>query len=231
MSSLKSTWRTNFSFLISWVVVSLLTSSRAPRFSPEAAPKYLKLPKSTQLKCTSCTSQKLCVAIELPMRLNRESNLAGKKLAERTIRDAFGSCVEQGANRVIISPFFFFPGRHWHQVMFFLTVYQPHPPRSGIGLLLGKGEGLRPWDSFWYRPDLLVNAWKGAATAKEHLGIPYLITAPLGLHELRVGADYSPVRKKVLPWKFGGANKQCSLGYVSKEKVKKESRRKKSLRR
>ncbi|XP_062153102.1 sirohydrochlorin ferrochelatase, chloroplastic-like [Alnus glutinosa] len=34
----------------------------------------------------------------------------------RTIyRDAFGSSVEQGANRVIVSPFFLLPGRHWHK--------------------------------------------------------------------------------------------------------------------
>ncbi|KAL7252895.1 hypothetical protein ACSBR1_007450 [Camellia fascicularis] len=36
-------------------------------------------------------------------------------LAEPSIRDAFGLCVQQGANSVIVSPFFLFPGRHWHQ--------------------------------------------------------------------------------------------------------------------
>lgn len=71
---------------------------------------------------------------------------AHMELAEPTIRDAFGSCVEQGANRVIISPFFLFPGRHWHQDI----------------------------------PSL------AEAAAKEHPGIPYLVTAPLGLHELLV---------------------------------------------
>ncbi|KAM0058121.1 putative sirohydrochlorin cobaltochelatase CbiX [Helianthus debilis subsp. tardiflorus] len=37
-------------------------------------------------------------------------------LAEPSIRDALCSCVEKGADRVIVSPFFLFLGRHWHQV-------------------------------------------------------------------------------------------------------------------
>lgn len=40
-----------------------------------------------------------------------------QELAEPSIRDAFGLCVQQGANRVIVSPFFLFPGRHWHRVI------------------------------------------------------------------------------------------------------------------
>ncbi|GFQ05366.1 sirohydrochlorin ferrochelatase [Phtheirospermum japonicum] len=41
---------------------------------------------------------------------------AHMELAEPSIKDAFDSCVLQGAQRVIVSPFFLFPGRHWHQV-------------------------------------------------------------------------------------------------------------------
>ncbi|XVF62618.1 hypothetical protein PTKIN_Ptkin09bG0022700 [Pterospermum kingtungense] len=37
------------------------------------------------------------------------------ELAEPLIRDAFGLCVQQGAGRVIVSPFFLFPRRHWYQ--------------------------------------------------------------------------------------------------------------------
>ncbi|XVF62620.1 hypothetical protein PTKIN_Ptkin09bG0022900 [Pterospermum kingtungense] len=37
------------------------------------------------------------------------------ELVEPSIRDAFGLCVEQGADCVIVSPFFLFPGRHWYQ--------------------------------------------------------------------------------------------------------------------
>ncbi|KAL7228655.1 hypothetical protein ACSBR2_007373 [Camellia fascicularis] len=41
--------------------------------------------------------------------------LKSNSLAEPSIRDAFGLCVQQGANSVIVSPFFLIPGRHWHQ--------------------------------------------------------------------------------------------------------------------
>lgn len=71
---------------------------------------------------------------------------AHMELAEPSIRDAFGLCVQQGANRVIVSPFFLFPGRHWHQDI----------------------------------PSLTAEAAKG------HPGVSYIITAPLGLHELLV---------------------------------------------
>ncbi|KAH7657913.1 Sirohydrochlorin cobaltochelatase CbiX-like protein [Dioscorea alata] len=40
---------------------------------------------------------------------------AHMELAEPSIRDAFKLCVQQGAKRIIISPFFLFPGRHWNQ--------------------------------------------------------------------------------------------------------------------
>ncbi|KAI4350661.1 hypothetical protein L6164_005094 [Bauhinia variegata] len=71
---------------------------------------------------------------------------AHMELAEPSIGDAFESCVKQGARRIVISPFFLFPGRHWHQDIPSLT----------------------------------------AQAAKEHLGVSYIITAPLGLHELLV---------------------------------------------
>ncbi|XP_011098441.1 sirohydrochlorin ferrochelatase, chloroplastic isoform X2 [Sesamum indicum] len=71
---------------------------------------------------------------------------AHMELAEPSIKDAFSSCVQQGAQRVIVSPFFLFPGRHWHQDIPSLT----------------------------------------AEAAKDHPGVPYVITAPLGLHELLV---------------------------------------------
>ena len=39
---------------------------------------------------------------------------AHMELAEPSISDAFQRCVEQGAERVLVFPFFLFPGRHWH---------------------------------------------------------------------------------------------------------------------
>ncbi|KAE8720115.1 Core-2/I-branching beta-1,6-N-acetylglucosaminyltransferase family protein isoform 1 [Hibiscus syriacus] len=68
------------------------------------------------------------------------------ELAEPSIRDEFGLCVQRGAHRVIVSPFFLFPGRHWYQDI----------------------------------PSLTADA------AKDYPGVSYMITAPLGLHELLV---------------------------------------------
>jgi hypothetical protein len=41
---------------------------------------------------------------------------AHMELAEPSIGTAFKCCVEQGATRVIICPYFLFPGRHWDKV-------------------------------------------------------------------------------------------------------------------
>ncbi|XP_024171908.1 sirohydrochlorin ferrochelatase, chloroplastic-like [Rosa chinensis] len=71
---------------------------------------------------------------------------AHMELADPSIQDVFNSCVEQGANRVIVSPFFLLPGRHWKQDIPSLT----------------------------------------AEAAKEHPGVSYMVTAPLGLHPLLV---------------------------------------------
>ncbi|KAJ4961809.1 hypothetical protein NE237_021719 [Protea cynaroides] len=68
---------------------------------------------------------------------------AHMELAEPSIKDAFNLCVQQGAHRVIVSPYFLFPGRHWYKDIPSLT----------------------------------------AEAAKEHPGISYIVTAPLGLHE------------------------------------------------
>lgn len=71
---------------------------------------------------------------------------AHMELAEPSIKDAFDLCVQQGAKRVIVSPFFLSPGRHWNKDIPSLT----------------------------------------AEAAKEHPGVSYIVTAPLGLHELLV---------------------------------------------
>ncbi|KAJ7535314.1 hypothetical protein O6H91_12G027400 [Diphasiastrum complanatum] len=71
---------------------------------------------------------------------------AHMELADPTIEAAFDLCVIQGATRVIISPYFLFPGRHWERDI----------------------------------PALV------AAAAKKHPGVPYIVTAPIGLHELMV---------------------------------------------
>jgi len=38
---------------------------------------------------------------------------AHMELAEPTIANAYRKCVEQGATRVVIHPYFLLPGRHW----------------------------------------------------------------------------------------------------------------------
>jgi sirohydrochlorin ferrochelatase len=40
---------------------------------------------------------------------------AHMELAEPSIATAFGRCVEQGATRVIVVPYFLAPGRHWNE--------------------------------------------------------------------------------------------------------------------
>ncbi|THG02687.1 hypothetical protein TEA_003046 [Camellia sinensis var. sinensis] len=94
---------------------------------------------------------------------------AHMELAEPSIRDAFGLCVQQGANRVIVSPFFLFPGRHWHQDI----------------------------------PSLTAEAAKG------HPGVSYIITAPLGLHELLV--DVMNDRIKYCLSHVAGDADECSV--------------------
>jgi len=71
---------------------------------------------------------------------------AHMELAEPSIKEAFGKCVQQGASRIIVSPYFLSPGRHWNKDI----------------------------------PSLASEA------SKEHSNVPYIITAPLGLHELMV---------------------------------------------
>ncbi|XP_047317815.1 sirohydrochlorin ferrochelatase, chloroplastic-like [Impatiens glandulifera] len=94
---------------------------------------------------------------------------AHMELAEPSIKDAFSLCVKQGAKRVVVSPFFLFPGRHWHQDIPSLT----------------------------------------AEAAKEHLGVSYIITAPLGLHELLV--DVVNDRMKQCLSHVSGESQECSI--------------------
>ena len=40
---------------------------------------------------------------------------AHMELAEPSIATAFARCVERGARRVVVLPYFLLPGRHWHE--------------------------------------------------------------------------------------------------------------------
>ncbi|XP_054791299.1 sirohydrochlorin ferrochelatase, chloroplastic-like [Prosopis cineraria] len=94
---------------------------------------------------------------------------AHMELAEPSIAGAFKSCIQQGARRIIVSPFFLFPGRHWHQDIPSLT----------------------------------------AEAAKDHPGVSYIITAPLGLHQLLV--DVVDDRIKHCLRHVAGDADECSI--------------------
>ncbi|RRT61050.1 hypothetical protein B296_00044520 [Ensete ventricosum] len=83
---------------------------------------------------------------ESNLMLSKLQCLTSFELAKPSISDAFRLCIQKRAKRVIVSPFFLSPGRHWLQDI----------------------------------PALVADA------SKEHSGISYVITAPLGPHELMV---------------------------------------------
>ncbi|KAG9449918.1 hypothetical protein H6P81_009883 [Aristolochia fimbriata] len=95
---------------------------------------------------------------------------AHMELAEPSIRAAFNSCVQRGATKIIVSPFFLFPGRHWHQDI----------------------------------PSLAAEA------AKSHHGISYLVTAPLGLHELLVDVVNDRIKHCLMHAAGGGECEVCA---------------------
>ncbi|KAL3526080.1 hypothetical protein ACH5RR_014452 [Cinchona calisaya] len=163
---------TQFSFRISQISTELRLNGRNRRWAA------VKLPQEPRKR--TYVGKKLCLAVTVRGEFGdgdgviivdhgsrrKESNLmlnefvtmfrektkypivepAHMELAEPSIKDAFSLCVQKGARRIIVSPFFLFPGRHWNQDIPSLT----------------------------------------AEAAKEHPGVSYVVTAPLGLHELLV---------------------------------------------
>ncbi|MCE9589701.1 MAG: hypothetical protein K8S99_04165 [Planctomycetes bacterium] len=68
---------------------------------------------------------------------------AHMELAEPSIATAFDRCVERGAGRVVVMPYFLLPGRHWDQDIPRLTAQaaQKHP---GVEFLVAAPLGLHP---------------------------------------------------------------------------------------
>lgn len=68
---------------------------------------------------------------------------AHMELAEPSIATAFGRCVERGAKRVVVCPYFLSPGKHWHQDIPALTrsAAQNHP---GVEYVVTAPIGLHP---------------------------------------------------------------------------------------
>ncbi|MBI1336663.1 MAG: cobalamin biosynthesis protein CbiX [Phycisphaera sp.] len=68
---------------------------------------------------------------------------AHMELAEPSIATAFDRCVERGARRVVVSPYFLSPGKHWNQDIPRLTAEaaKKHP---GVEFVVGAPIGLHP---------------------------------------------------------------------------------------
>ena len=68
---------------------------------------------------------------------------AHMELAEPTIQTAFDRCVEQGATRIVVHPYFLLPGRHWDEDIPNLAAAAAvtHP---GITYLVTAPVGLHP---------------------------------------------------------------------------------------
>jgi len=65
----------------------------------------------------SQSNEMLLGVVELFRRHGKYSivEAAHMELAEPSIATAFDRCVERGAKRVVVSPYFLLPGRHWFQ--------------------------------------------------------------------------------------------------------------------
>ena len=68
---------------------------------------------------------------------------AHMELAEPSIATAFDGCVERGAKRVVVCPYFLLPGKHWHQDIPALTqaAAAQHP---GVEYMVTAPIGLHP---------------------------------------------------------------------------------------
>ena len=68
---------------------------------------------------------------------------AHMELAEPSIQTAFRRCVERGARRVVVLPYFLLPGRHWHEDIPRLT-RQAAAEHPGVDYLVASPIGLHP---------------------------------------------------------------------------------------
>jgi len=68
---------------------------------------------------------------------------AHMELAEPTIATAFDRCVERGARRIVVMPYFLLPGKHWNEDIPELTreAAQKHP---GVEFMVTAPLGMHP---------------------------------------------------------------------------------------
>lgn len=67
---------------------------------------------------------------------------AHMELAEPSIATAFGRCVDRGATRIVVMPYFLSPGRHWHQDIPDLS--REAAEKYDVEYLVGAPIGLHP---------------------------------------------------------------------------------------
>ena len=67
------------------------------------------------------------------------------ELTEPSIAAAFGRCVEQGAQQVVIVPYFLAPGRHWNEDIPRLAAEAASPfAERGVTFLVAPPLGVHP---------------------------------------------------------------------------------------
>jgi sirohydrochlorin ferrochelatase len=68
---------------------------------------------------------------------------AHMELAEPSIETAFDRCVQRGARRVVVCPYFLLPGKHWDEDIPELT-WQAAAKHPGVGYMVTAPIGLHP---------------------------------------------------------------------------------------
>jgi len=68
---------------------------------------------------------------------------AHMELAEPSIATAFGRCVQRGAERVVVAPYFLAPGKHWHKDIPHLTA-EAAADHPGVDYMVTAPIGLHP---------------------------------------------------------------------------------------
>ena len=68
---------------------------------------------------------------------------AHMELAEPSIATAFDKCVKRGATRVVVTPYFLLPGKHWSQDIPELTA-EAAPKHPGVEYMVTAPIGLHP---------------------------------------------------------------------------------------
>ncbi len=91
---------------------------------------------------------------------------AHMELAEPSIATAFDRCVQRGAKRVIVFPYFLSPGRHWTEDIPALVAHAAHQ-HPGVEWLVTAPFGLHP-DMNAIIIDRIQSCLQNASAIKDH---------------------------------------------------------------